>query len=91
VIETVSSSALLETGCKLTDIEYEKEFSSLLQNKFRAYPKFEVITGKFEATEPESNTYDLIFSASVFHRITEVVFSFELSAEAESHFIRYKT
>lgn len=66
-----ATEPLLKTGCKLTAIEYGKEFSSLLQNKFREYPKFEVITGKFEETELESNTYDLIFSASAFHWVQE--------------------
>jgi len=68
-----ATEPLLKTGCKLTAIEYGREFSSLLQNKFREYPKFEVITGKFEETELESNTYDLIFSASAFHWVPEEI------------------
>ena len=66
-----ATEPILKTGCKVTAIEYGKEFSALLQKKFRKYPKFEVITGKFGEAELQSNAFDLIFAASAFHWVPE--------------------
>lgn len=62
---------ILQTGCKLTAVEYGVQFSNLCREKFKDYPEFEVITGKFEDAALEENTFDLIFSASAFHWIPE--------------------
>lgn len=64
---------ILQTGCELTAVEYGAHFSELCREKFKAYPKFSVITGKFEDTPFESNAYDLIFSASAFHWVPEEI------------------
>ena len=66
-----ATEPILRTGCRLTAVEYGERFSSVLQEKFRDYPKFSVITGKFEETELEENNCDLVFSATAFHWIPE--------------------
>ena len=68
-----ATAPMLKTGCHLTAVEYGEQFSSLLKERFREYPKFSVITGKFEETPFEENAYDLVFSASAFHWIPEKI------------------
>lgn len=62
---------ILQTGCKLTAVEYGEHFSELCREKFKDYPAFSVITGKFEDVDLKAGAYDLIFSASAFHWIPE--------------------
>lgn len=64
---------ILKTGCSLTAIEYGEHFSSMCREKFKEYPGFSVITGKFEDTGLEVEKYSLIFSASAFHWIPEEI------------------
>lgn len=64
---------ILRTGCELTAVEYGAHFSGLCMEKFRDYPRFSVITGKFEDVELEDNAYDLVYSASAFHWVPEEV------------------
>ena len=76
VIEVGSGSGqatepVLSTGCSLISVEYGERFAELLKDKFAKYPKFSVITGKFEDAELEENAYDLIFSATAFHWVPE--------------------
>ena len=61
----------LNSGCELTAIEYGENLSELCREKFKDYPKFKVITGKFEDVNIPENTYDLIYSASAFHWVPE--------------------
>lgn len=68
-----ATAPLLKTGCRLTAVEYGEQFGELLKSKFQEYPKFSVITGKFEETELEENAYDLVFSASAFHWVPEKI------------------
>ena len=63
---------ILQTGCKVTAVEYGEHFSRIVRKKFRAYPGFAVITGKFEDTEL-TGKYDLIYSAAAFHWIPEEI------------------
>ncbi len=56
---------VLKTGCTVTAVEYGENFSSLCRNKFREFPGFSVVTSKFEDVPCESNSYDLIYSASL--------------------------
>ena len=63
----------LQTGCELTAVEYGANFSELCKEKFREYPKFSVITGKFEETVLEKEFYDMVFSASAFHWVPEEI------------------
>ena len=64
---------VLRTGCKLTAVEYGENFSRLCREKFRDFPKFSVITGKFEDVKLEDDACDLIYSASAFHWIPEEI------------------
>ena len=66
-----ATGPILRTGCRLTAVEYGEQFSAVLREKFRDYPKFSVITGKFEETELEQDSCDLVFSATAFHWIPE--------------------
>lgn len=63
----------LQTGCRLTAVELGENFSQLCKEKFRAYPKFQMITGRFEDADLEEGAYDLIYAASAFHWIPEEV------------------
>lgn len=64
---------ILQTGCRLTAVEYGENFSELCRRKFADFPKFSVITGKFEDVELGKNEYDLIYSASAFHWVPEEI------------------
>ncbi len=68
-----ATAPMLMTGCQLTAVEYGEKFSELLKEKFMEFPKFSVITGKFEDTQLEDNIFDLVFSASAFHWIPEEI------------------
>ncbi len=43
-----ATAPILSTGCQLTAVEYEEQFSELLKEKCKEYQNFSVITGKFE-------------------------------------------
>ena len=64
---------ILQTGCELTAIEYGAHFSDLCREKFKDYPKFSVITSKFEDASLDDKSYDLVFSASAFHWVPEEI------------------
>ena len=66
-----TTGPVLATGCKLTAVEYGERFAALLKEKFKEYPGFSVITGKFEETELPVDAFDLVFSASAFHWVPE--------------------
>ena len=68
-----ATALILATGCQLTAVECGKRFSELLKDKFNEYQKFSVITGKFEDTVFEDNTFDLVFSATAFHWVPEKI------------------
>lgn len=62
---------ILQTGCEVTAVEQGEQLSRVCREKFRDFPNFSVITGKFEETPFRSNTFDLVYSASAFHWIPE--------------------
>lgn len=68
-----ATAPILTTGCYLTAVEYGEQFSELLKEKFKEFPKFSVVTGKFENTQFEGNIFDLVFSASAFHWVPEEI------------------
>ncbi len=68
-----ATAPVLLTGCNLTAVEYGAHFSALLKEKFKEYPKFSVITGKFEDTGFDDNAFDMVFSASAFHWVPEPI------------------
>lgn len=64
---------ILKTGCRLTAVEYGENLAQVCRKKFKNYPAFSVIVGKFEDVTLEKNFYDLIFSASAFHWVPEEI------------------
>ncbi len=64
---------VLKTGCAVTAVEYGENFSELLRDKFKDYPKFKVITGKFEDVGLADESCDLVFSATAFHWVPEEI------------------
>ena len=68
-----ATAPMLTTGCKLTAVEPGQQFSKLLKEKFKEFPKFSVITDKFENIQLEENSFDLVFAASAFHWIPEEI------------------
>lgn len=68
-----ASQPILRTGCKLTAVEYGGNFSELCREKFKEYPNFSVITGKFEDVDFNAGEYDLVYSASAFHWVPEEI------------------
>lgn len=66
-----ASLPILKTGCNLTAVECGQQFSDLCRNKFGNYNNFSVVTGKFEDVAFPCGKYDLIYSATAFHWISE--------------------
>ena len=64
---------VLKTGCVLTAVEYGEQLAQVCRQKFSDYPRFSVITGKFEDAALPDNTFDLVFSASAFHWVSEKI------------------
>ncbi len=64
---------VLETGCALTAVEYGDRLAQLCREKFREYPRFSVITGKFEDVGFPDGAFDLVYSASAFHWVPEEI------------------
>jgi ubiquinone/menaquinone biosynthesis C-methylase UbiE len=64
---------VLKKGCKVTAVEYGENLAKICCEKFNDYPKFSAVVGKFEDTCFESNSFDLIFSASAFHWVPEEI------------------
>ena len=62
----------LQTGCKLTAIDYGENFCEICREKFKEYPNFSAVSGKFEDID-FNGEYDLIYSASAFHWIPEEI------------------
>lgn len=60
----------LKTGCCLTAVDYGENFCKICREKFKDYPTFYAVSGKFEDFASEQK-YDLIYSASAFHWIPE--------------------
>lgn len=51
----------------------ESIFLELCREKFKDYPKFKVVTNKFENHDLEKESYDLVYAASAFHWVPEEV------------------
>lgn len=64
---------ILETGCHVTAVEPGEHFCCLCREKFRAYPNFTAIQGKFEDVPLAPEACDLIYSASAFHWVPEEI------------------
>ncbi len=64
---------ILKTNCKLTAVEYGENLANVCNEKFKNYPNFSTVVGKFEDVYFEDNSFDLIYSASAFHWIPEEI------------------
>lgn len=64
-----ATEPFLKTGCRVTAIELGDQMAQFTRDKFREFPRFEVLCGEFESTSLDENNYDLIYSASAFHWI----------------------
>ena len=62
---------VLETGCAVTAVEYGEQLAQGCREKFRDFPGFSAITGRFEETALPEGAFDLVYSASAFHWIPE--------------------
>ena len=60
----------LQTGCNLTAIDCGENFCKICREKFKSYPNFSAVSGKFEDVDIGCE-YDLLYSASAFHWIPE--------------------
>ena len=64
---------VLETGCAVTAVEYGDQLARLCREKFKSYPGFSVLTGRFEEVSLPENSFDLVYSAAAFHWIPEEI------------------
>lgn len=64
---------VLKTGCNLTAVEYGENLAQVCCEKFKNFPNFSAVVGKFEDVYFENNSFNLIYSASAFHWIPEEV------------------
>lgn len=63
---------MIKTGCDLLAVDYGENFCKICRKKFKDYPNFSAVSGKFEDID-FSGGYDLIYSASAFHWIPEEI------------------
>lgn len=63
----------LSTECDLTAIELGENLAEFSKNKFKDYKNFNIKNISFEDFKCNSNTFDLIYSATAFHWIDESV------------------
>ena len=66
-----ATGPFLRTGCTLTAVEYGKRFCALCREKFRSWPGFDIIHDAFETAALPENSFDLVYSASAFHWVSE--------------------
>ena len=62
----------LQTGCNLMAVDYGENFCKICREKFKEFPNFSAVSGKFEDID-FNGEYDLIYSASAFHWIPEEI------------------
>ena len=63
---------ILKTGCDLLAVDYGENFCKICREKFKEYPNFSAVSGKFEDID-FNGEYDIIYSASAFHWIPEEI------------------
>ncbi len=64
---------VLKTGCALTAVEYGDQLAQLCRERFGCFPRFSVMTGKFEDAVLPEDAFDLVYSASAFHWVPEEI------------------
>lgn len=68
-----ASKPILESGCHLSAIELGEKLALFTGRKFEDYKNFEVCQTSFEDYECESDSYDMVYSATAFHWIPQDV------------------
>jgi len=68
-----ATQPFLDTGCKLTAVELGKDMAQFTKSKFSKYSKFDVINSDFETANLDTNSYDLVYSATAFHWIQQEI------------------
>ena len=63
----------LETGCQLTAIEIGKNMADYAKRKFASFLNFQIVNIDFESYDTGDDTFDLIYSATAFHWISEEI------------------
>lgn len=66
-----ATKPVLKTGCQVMAVEPGENFCSLCKERFKSYPGFSVMQGKFEEVTLEKEKYDLVYSGSAFHWVPE--------------------
>lgn len=66
-----ATEPILKTGSSLLALELGSNFTEFTKNKFVQYKNFQIENADFEKYELESNKYDLVFSGTAFHWISE--------------------
>lgn len=61
----------LTTGCDVTAVELGKDLAEYSKEKFKEYKKFSVYNTSFEDFECDDNNFDILYSATAFHWISE--------------------
>lgn len=62
---------ILKTGCKVTAIEVGERLAEYSKQKFSEFNNCHVVNIDFESFNADGNTYDLIYSATAFHWISQ--------------------
>lgn len=68
-----ATEPILKTGSSLLALELGSNFTEFTRNKFIQYKNFQIENADFEKYELENNKYDLVFSGTAFHWISEEI------------------
>ncbi len=68
-----AAQPILDTGCALTAVEQDEKMAAICAEVFADVSAFSVVCSKFEDYEAESDSYDLIYSASAFHEVDQAL------------------
>lgn len=68
-----ATEPILKTGCSLLAVELGNNFTEFTKNKFAKYKNFQIENADFEKYELADNKYDLVFSGTAFHWISEEI------------------
>jgi SAM-dependent methyltransferase len=64
---------ILETGCAVRAIEFGDKLAAYSKEKFSSYNNFKIKNISFEDFECDSNSIDLVYSATAFHWLPEEI------------------
>ncbi|MBQ2709228.1 MAG: class I SAM-dependent methyltransferase [Clostridia bacterium] len=64
---------VLAAGCTVIAVEPGENMAAFVREKFRGYPGFSVVGGRFEEFAAPEASFDLIYSATAFHWVDEEI------------------